>query len=100
MPELPEVETVVRGLRRVVMGAKFGPVRYASMRVSRSNRRGWKAARHSFLPCGWPGAIWSALWRRGNGAPCRVSCWPMCQFLLVGLIQIGEVQARSCITGE
>lgn len=44
MPELPEVETVVRGLRRVLVGAHFGAVRHASMRVNRANRRGWKAA--------------------------------------------------------
>jgi len=44
MPELPEVETVVRGLRRVLVGSHFGEVRYASMRVNRSNRRGWKKA--------------------------------------------------------
>ena len=42
MPELPEVETVVRGLRRMLIGARLGPVEYASARISRANRRGWK----------------------------------------------------------
>lgn len=44
MPELPEVETVVRGLRRSVIGARLGSIRYASSRIAASNQRGWKAA--------------------------------------------------------
>lgn len=44
MPELPEVETVVRGLRRALTGSSVGAVEYASTRVSRANRRGWKVA--------------------------------------------------------
>ncbi|MBI3873274.1 MAG: bifunctional DNA-formamidopyrimidine glycosylase/DNA-(apurinic or apyrimidinic site) lyase [candidate division Zixibacteria bacterium] len=49
MPELPEVETVVRALRRTVLGARLIGVNYASHRVSRPNPRGWKdqvAGRH------------------------------------------------------
>jgi formamidopyrimidine-DNA glycosylase len=44
MPELPEVETVVRGLRRELVGSRLSSVQYASMRINRANRRGWKAA--------------------------------------------------------
>jgi formamidopyrimidine-DNA glycosylase len=44
MPELPEVETVVRGLRRTVIGARLGRVRLVSERIAAVNRRGWKAA--------------------------------------------------------
>ncbi len=44
MPELPEVETVVRGLRRALIGSRLGAVEYASTRINRTNRRGWKAA--------------------------------------------------------
>jgi len=44
MPELPEVETVVRGLRRALANDRFGEVLHASMRVNRANRRGWKTA--------------------------------------------------------
>jgi len=43
MPELPEVETVVRGLRRMLIGVRLGAVEYASARISRANRRGWKS---------------------------------------------------------
>lgn len=43
MPELPEVETVVRALRVAVLGAQITRVRYSSSRVGRSNPAGWKA---------------------------------------------------------
>ncbi len=42
MPELPEVETVVRMLRSAIVGARIVGVRYASARISRPNARGWK----------------------------------------------------------
>jgi formamidopyrimidine-DNA glycosylase len=44
MPELPEVETVVRTLRAAVLGARITSVRHASSRISRPNPRGWKSA--------------------------------------------------------
>ncbi len=44
MPELPEVETVVRTLRTAVLGARITRVRYASVRISQPNPRGWKHA--------------------------------------------------------
>jgi formamidopyrimidine-DNA glycosylase len=44
MPELPEVETVVRGLRRTVIGARLGRVRLASSRINAVNQYGWRAA--------------------------------------------------------
>ncbi len=43
MPELPEVETVVRGLRRHILGETFGAVSFASRRVGLANARGWKS---------------------------------------------------------
>jgi formamidopyrimidine-DNA glycosylase len=43
MPELPEVETVVRGLRRMLTGARIESVAYASTRVNRANHRNWKS---------------------------------------------------------
>ncbi|MBD3297574.1 MAG: hypothetical protein GF341_02885, partial [candidate division Zixibacteria bacterium] len=42
MPELPEVETVVRGLRRHILNDTLRRVRFASLRISRANLRGWK----------------------------------------------------------
>ncbi len=44
MPELPEVETVVRALRVTILGARIARVHYASSRISRPNPRGWKTA--------------------------------------------------------
>lgn len=44
MPELPEVETVVRTLRSAVLGARIVEVRHASARIARPNPRGWKAS--------------------------------------------------------
>lgn len=44
MPELPEVETVVRGLRRHILGDSVRRVRFASLRIARANRPGWKRA--------------------------------------------------------
>jgi len=43
MPELPEVETVVRGLRRCLVGERFGTVLFASQRITRSNPSGWRS---------------------------------------------------------
>ncbi|GAB4315000.1 MAG: bifunctional DNA-formamidopyrimidine glycosylase/DNA-(apurinic or apyrimidinic site) lyase [Candidatus Zixiibacteriota bacterium] len=42
MPELPEVETVVRGLRQYILGDTLQRVRYASIRIVRANPPGWK----------------------------------------------------------
>ncbi len=42
MPELPEVETVVRGLRRHILNDTLQRVRFASLRISRANVSGWK----------------------------------------------------------
>lgn len=42
MPELPEVETVVRGLRRHILGQTLGAVSFASKRVAEANPRSWK----------------------------------------------------------
>lgn len=44
MPELPEVETVVRTLRQAILGATMLKVVYASERVGMGNARGWKQA--------------------------------------------------------
>jgi formamidopyrimidine-DNA glycosylase len=44
MPELPEVETVVRALRRAILGARIVNIAYSSRRVAAGNSRGWKAA--------------------------------------------------------
>jgi formamidopyrimidine-DNA glycosylase len=44
MPELPEVETVVRALRSAIIGARIDRVCYASSRISHPNPRGWKTA--------------------------------------------------------
>jgi len=43
MPELPEVETVVRGLRRCLVGERFGAMLFASQRIGRSNPAGWRS---------------------------------------------------------
>src|SRR3972149_11515949 len=43
MPELPEVETVVRGLRRGLIGAQLGAVLFASQRIARSNPPGFRS---------------------------------------------------------
>ncbi|MBI5869064.1 MAG: hypothetical protein HZB43_12400, partial [candidate division Zixibacteria bacterium] len=43
MPELPEVETVVRGLRRHILGQTLTAVSFASRRVALANARGWKS---------------------------------------------------------
>jgi formamidopyrimidine-DNA glycosylase len=43
MPELPEVETVVRGLRRGLIGARLGAVLFASQRIARSNPPGFRS---------------------------------------------------------
>lgn len=43
MPELPEVETVVNGLRRRIIGGQFGRVRHASSRIDAANRPRWKS---------------------------------------------------------
>jgi formamidopyrimidine-DNA glycosylase len=42
MPELPEVETVVRALRPAIVGARIERVDFASTRISKGNPRGWK----------------------------------------------------------
>lgn len=42
MPELPEVETVVRTLRQAILGATISSVVFASKRVAMGNSRGWK----------------------------------------------------------
>jgi len=42
MPELPEVETIVRALRDVVTGARIDRVVYASRRAALGNRRDWR----------------------------------------------------------
>jgi formamidopyrimidine-DNA glycosylase len=44
MPELPEVETVVRTLRAAVLGSRIVRVQFASSRISKPNVRGWKGA--------------------------------------------------------
>lgn len=44
MPELPEVETVVRTLRNAILGARIERVAFASQRVALGNKRGWKSA--------------------------------------------------------
>lgn len=44
MPELPEVETVVRALRTAVLASRILRVRYTSARIARPNPRGWKEA--------------------------------------------------------
>ena len=43
MPELPEVETVVRGLRARVLGRQIGPVLFASKRIKQANSPGWRS---------------------------------------------------------
>jgi formamidopyrimidine-DNA glycosylase len=43
MPELPEVETVVRALRNAAIGRRIERVAFASRRVGVNNPRGWKA---------------------------------------------------------
>lgn len=43
MPELPEVETVVRGLRRCLSGERLGPVLFASQRIARGDPVGWRS---------------------------------------------------------
>lgn len=44
MPELPEVETVVRTLENAILGARIVSVLYASKRVALGNPRGWKTS--------------------------------------------------------
>lgn len=44
MPELPEVETVVRTLRNAILGARIESVAFASKRVALGNPRGWKSS--------------------------------------------------------
>lgn len=41
MPELPEVETVVRGLRKVIAGKKIGSVDCLSPKITLDNYHGW-----------------------------------------------------------
>jgi len=41
MPELPEVETIVRGLRRFVLGKTIGSVFINSPKIQKSNFSGW-----------------------------------------------------------
>jgi formamidopyrimidine-DNA glycosylase len=43
MPELPEVETVVRGLRARILGRQIGPVLFASKRITQANSAGWRS---------------------------------------------------------
>lgn len=58
MPELPEVETVVRTLRVAVEGARIVGVRHASRRVALGNPRHWREAIR--------GRTISAITRRGK----------------------------------
>ncbi len=44
MPELPEVETVVRGLRTVIIGKVLSEVVCRFPKINRDNPRGWKQA--------------------------------------------------------
>lgn len=41
MPELPEVETVVRGLKKVISGKTIGSVNCFSPKIQKDNYRGW-----------------------------------------------------------
>lgn len=43
MPELPEVETVVRGLRARILRRQIGPVLFASKRITQANSAGWRS---------------------------------------------------------
>ena len=58
MPELPEVETVVRALRDAVLRSRVRAVRFASARVTRPNPGGWKLAL--------AGSVLTAVSRRGK----------------------------------
>ncbi len=58
MPELPEVETVVRTLRAAVLGARIVGVKFTSSRISKPNVRGWKGALS--------GAVIDSIDRRGK----------------------------------